>query len=209
MGEPSETARPGVRRAWLRAGEETCEGRVITLAECVLQVVAAIVIVVGLICSALILLLSAPGLMALFVAAFVAVTAAGSGAALLAIDFLYPGAMDVPGPSELLWLVIPASLGSVVFFDLGLEGLMLRTLQRLGLGMPGIELIEAFAGGLFTAASLVVVAHLTLDAELSTGAALAAGLISAFVRYYIGQCSLDTDLGGGPGTDSYVDLDAE
>ncbi len=181
----------------------------ITLVEHVLQVLAGAVIVIGLVCGALVLLLSAPGLMALFVAAFVAVTAAGSGLALLAIDFLFSEAVDVSGIVDLLWLVIPASLASVLLFDLGLEGLMLRALQRLGLGMPRIEFIEAIAGGLFTAVSLVVTARLLPDAGLSAGAALAAGLIAAFIRYYVGQWFLDTKFGGEPETDSYMDLDAE
>lgn len=159
--------------------------------EYVLQGLAAIVIVVGLLCSAVVLLLSEIGIVALFVAIFAVATAAGSGVALLAIDFLYPETMAVTGIAGLLWLVVPASLASVLLFDLGLEGLVLRLLRRRGMEASGIELLEAIAGGLVTALSLAVTARVLPEARLSAGAALAAGLTGAFVRYYIGLCLRD------------------
>jgi hypothetical protein len=121
-----------------------------------------------------------------FAAAISAVTSAASGAALLAIGFLYPQAVAVPGLSGLLWLVIPASLSSVVLFDLWLEGSMLRILKFAGMSISGIRIVEVFAEGVFIALALAVVAHLAPDAGLSPGAALAAGLIAAFVRYFAG-----------------------
>jgi hypothetical protein len=169
---------------------------VVTLVEYALRVLAVIVIAFGLLCVALTLLLSEAGIIALFVVAFVAVTAAGSGAALLAIDLLYPQAVDVSGFKELLWVVVSASLASVLLFDLLLEGLVLKVLRRWRMSMPAIELVEAVAQGLFTAASLVIVARLMPDAALSAGAALAAGLIGAFVRYYIGLYLGDRDFIG-------------
>jgi hypothetical protein len=130
-----------------------------------------------------------------FAAAISAVTSAASGAALLAIGFLYPQAVAVTGLPDLLWLVIPASLSSVVLFDLCLEGPMLRILKFAGMGIAGIRIVEVFAGGVFIALALAVVAHLAPDAGLSPGAALAAGLIGAFVRYFAGLYLDDTAFG--------------
>ena len=127
-----------------------------------------------------------------FAAAISAVTSAASGAALLAIGFLYPQAVAVPGLSGLLWLVIPASLSSVVLFDFWLEGWMLRILKFAGMGIPGIRIVEVFAEGVFLALALAVVAHLAPDTGLSPGAALAAGLIGALVRYFAGLYLDDT-----------------
>jgi hypothetical protein len=86
----------------------------------------------------------------------------------------------------LLWLVIPASLSSVVLFDLWLVGLMLRILRFAGMSIAGIRIVEVFVEGVFIALALAVVAHLAPDAGLSPGAALAAGLIGAFVHYFAG-----------------------
>ena len=153
---------------------------------------------------ALVLPLTRVGIMALFVAAFVVVSAVGSGAALLAIDFLYLQAVEVSGFLGLLRLVVPASLASVLLFDLLLEGLVLRVLRRWGMGMPAIEIVEVAAGGLVTAVSLAIVARLMPDAGLSAAAALAAGLIGAFVRYFVELFLSDTNLGD---TDFIEDVD--
>ena len=152
----------------------------------VLKAVAIIVIAFGVISSGLLLLLSPPGLMALFIAMLVAVTVLGCGTALLAIDFLYPQTVVVPGLPGLLWLVVPASVASVVASDLLLEGTMLRVLRRWGMSMLRVRLVEVVLGGLVTALSLATTARLLSEAELASVAALAAGLIGAFVRYYLG-----------------------
>ena len=68
-------------------------------------------------------------------------------------------------------------------------------LRRWGIGMPAIEIVEVAARGLVTARSLAIVARLMPDAGLSAGAALAAGLIGAFVRYLVGLFLSDTNLG--------------
>lgn len=176
----------------------------VELAEYILRVFAAIVIVVGLVCAALVLLLSEVGVFVLFIVAFVAVTAAGSGTALLAVDSLYPRAVDVPGLLSLLRVVLLASLASVLLFDITLEGLLLRALRRLEIGMTGIGLVETIIGGFVTAVSLIIVARFMPAAELSVVAALAAGMTGAFVRYYVGLYLLDIDLG-----EDDMDLDEE
>ena len=61
--------------------------------------------------------------------------------------------------------------------------------------MPAIEIVEVAARGLVTARSLAIVARLMPDAGLSAGAALVAGLIGAFVRYFAEQYLSDTNLG--------------
>ena len=68
-------------------------------------------------------------------------------------------------------------------------------LRRWGMGMPAIEIVEVATGGLVTAGSLAIVARLMPDTGLSAGAALAAGLIGAFVRYFVGLFLSDTNLG--------------
>ncbi len=51
-------------------------------------------------------------------------------------------------------------------------------------------------GGFVTAVSLAMAARLIQDAGLSVGAALAAGLIGAFVRYFAGLWIGEINLGG-------------
>ena len=149
-------------------------------------IVAVVVIVLGSISAGLVLLLTTPGLMAAFVAVWALIATAGCGATLLAIDFLFPQAVVFPGLVGLLWLVIPAALVSATLFDLVLEGWVLTLLKRTGLELPRIWMIEAFVSGLFLALALGVTAGFLSDTHLSPAAALAAGLISAFVRYYLG-----------------------
>lgn len=163
-----------------------------------MQGLAVVVIVVGLLCCAVVLILSEVGILALFVAAFLLATAAGSGAALLVVDFLYPETVIVSGLAGLLLLVVLASVASVLIFDLGLEGLVLRLLRRGGMDVPGIEVLEAIGGGLVTALSLAVAARVLPEAGLSAGAALTAGLTGAFVRYYVGLYLRDIEPGGEP-----------
>lgn len=181
-----------------------------TVVEYVLRTVAIVVIVVGVISSGFVLLLSAPGLMAFFVAVLVAVTVLGSGAALLAIDFLYPHAVVVSGLPGLLWLVVPASLASVVVFNLSLERVMLRALRGWGVGLPRIRLVEGMLGSLSTALALAATARLLPAVELSLVAALTAGMIGAFVRYYFGVWMDDAVLGGVAGAEAdYFDEETD
>jgi hypothetical protein len=175
--------------------------------EYAMKVVAVVVIVFGTISAGLVLLMSAPGMMAAFVVAFASVAAVSAGATLLAIDFLYPEAVVVSGFVDLLWLVVPACLGSVVVFDFLLEGGLLAPLKRTGVGLPRIWAIEDFLGGLFLALALVVTARFLPGTELSPVAALAAGLISAFVRYYLGLWLSETDLEDGLTVDSEGETD--
>lgn len=157
-----------------------------TALEYAMKVIAILVIVFGTISAGLVLLMTAPGLMAAFIVAFASVAAVGAGAALLAIDFFYPEAVVVSGFIDLLWLVVPASLVSVILFDFLLEGILLALLKRTGLDLPRIWMIEAFVGGLSLALALFVAARFLPETDLSPIAALVAGLISAFVRYYVG-----------------------
>ncbi|CAN5599522.1 hypothetical protein BH24ACT18_BH24ACT18_21110 [soil metagenome] len=175
--------------------------------EYAMKVVAVVVIVFGTISAGLVLLMSAPGMMAAFVVAFASVAAVSAGATLLAIDCLYPEAGVLSCFVDLLWLVVPACLGSVVVFDFLLEGGLLAPLKRTGVGLPRIWAIEDFLGGLFLALALVVTARFLPGTELSPVAALAAGLISAFVRYYLGLWLSETDLEDGLTVDSEGETD--
>ncbi len=91
------------------------------------------------------------------------------------------------GWSELFWLVVPSSVASVLLFDFLLDALMPRALRirvksdlRFGLG-------EALGRGLFIALMLISASRLVPDvAGASAGAALAASVVSAFVRFYLG-----------------------
>ena len=166
----------------------------VTVIEYVLKAVAIIDIAFGAISSGLVLL-SPPGLMALFVTVLVVVTVLGCGTALLAIDSLYPQAVVVPGLPGLLWLVAPASVASVVLSDLLLEGTVLRVLRRWGMGMLRVRLVEVVLGGFVAALSLATTARLLSEAELASVAALAVGLIGAFVRYYLGTWMDSTTFG--------------
>ncbi len=168
------------------------------IAEYVLKAVAVVVILGGLLPLVLLLLFSRVGIVLLFVAALGSVTAVGAGATLLALDFLYPRSVTVSGFTGLLWLVVPASLASVLLFDMVLEELVLRALQQRGLGMGGIRLVEAFLGGLATALALMVTARLVSGTEILTAAALVAGLISAFLTYFVGTWLRDIDFGDDP-----------
>lgn len=164
-----------------------------TLMEYVLQGVALVVVVFLSLCT---LLLTRVGRVALFVVTFAAAIAVPSGLALLATDFLYPGTGVVAGFGRLLWLVIPASVASVILFDLVLEGFVLRFLRRMGMALIRIRLLEAFLGGLFTALSLFVAAQLLPETKLYGGAALVAGQTGAFARYYLGLWLGETNFGG-------------
>lgn len=164
--------------------------------------VAIITVVLGTVGAGLALLLTPPGLMAAFVAVWTLVAAVGSGTTLLAVDFLFPAAVDIPGLAGLLWLVVPASLASATLFDLVLEGGVLALLKRTGLDLACIHQIEALLGGVFLGLALVVTASLLSGVGVSPVAALAAGLISAFTRYYLGMW-LDGALGAGDGAESF------
>ncbi len=127
------------------------------------------------------------GFSALFaVVAFAFPTAIVAGVSLAAIDFLYPQAMVVDGFVDLIWVVALASLASTVVFDLGVEGLLLRVLQKLGMSMSSISIVEEIAASLFIALALFLVSTLMPGAELSVGVALVTGLICGFARYMIG-----------------------
>lgn len=120
------------------------------------------------------------------IVAFAIPTAVGTGVTLAAIDFLYPQAVTADGLVDLFWLVILASLVSTVVFDLGAESLLLKLLQRFGMDMNGIKLVEAVVGGVFIAVALYVSALFLPGASVAVVAALVAGVVSAFARYFIG-----------------------
>ncbi len=172
--------------------------------EYVMKAVAVVVIAVGTISAGLVLLLSVPGLVASFVLAFVLVAAVCSGTTLLATDFLFPGVVDVSGLEELLWLVVPASLASAILFDLVLEGGVLELLKRTGLSLHRIHLIEASLGGVSLGLALVVTARFLPEVGASP-VALAAGLIAAFTRYYLGVW-LDGALDVGDGAEPFDEI---
>lgn len=166
------------------------------LVEYALKACAVLVMLWAFFSIVVILLSSELGVFVLFIGAFTALNAAGSGVALLALGALYRGAAVFSELSGLLWLVVPASLASVLFFDLLLEGLVLRTLKHLSMELSTIWIVEFILGSLFTALSLGIVAYLIPSVELAVGAALAAGLFSAFLRYYLGLWLHDVDLMG-------------
>lgn len=169
-----------------------------TLVEYILQALAAVLIVFGLFNITLVLLLSEAGILVLFAVASVAVRAAVSAVTLVAAGFLFPGALDVVGLKDLLSLVILASLGNCLLFGmLGLEVIMVRTLRRMGSGKPWAETGAAVAEGLVAALVLAATARLLPDVGLSAGAALVAGLISAFFHYYVGLYIRNMDFNGG------------
>lgn len=143
-------------------------------------------ILVGVLQFAILLVGTGVGVIALFVAGLTVVRAFSLGAVLLATEFLFPGTVAFSGAMGLLWLVGPASLASTVILDFGLEGLLLARLRRADLDLPRVRQIEALLGGPFLALALLVVALWLPGVELSPVAALAAGLTSAFVRYYLG-----------------------
>ena len=113
-------------------------------------------------------------------------TAVGAGITLAAVDFLYPQALVVGGFADFIWLVVLASLASTVVFDLGAESLLLKLLQRFGMSLNSIKLVEAVVGGVFMAAALYATAFLLPGAGVSIAAAFIAGEFSAFGRYFIG-----------------------
>ena len=147
-----------------------------------------VLLLVGLAVNLVVLLLvSREGLFVLVaIVGFALPTAVGAGAALAAVDFLYPSAVTVDGFADFFWLIVLASLMSTAVFDLGAEGALLRLLQRLGLDMDSIRLVEAVAGSLFVAAALSAATLLLPSVAVSAGAALVAGLVSAFARYFLG-----------------------
>ena len=169
-----------------------------TVAGYVLQVLGVLLLLGLAVNLAILLLFNRAGLFVLFaVVGFAVPTAAGAGATLAAVDFLYPSSVVVDGFAAFFWLVVSASLVSTAVFDLGAEGLLLRLLQRLGLGMNGIRFVEAVVSSAFVAAALSGVALLMPGAEVSAGAALVAGLVSAFTRYFVGLY-LDDKVPGDP-----------
>ena len=167
-----------MRTTWVPPEEA---GETMTLLEYAMRVVAVIVIVFVTVSSGLVLLLTAPGLMVAFVVVFTSIAALGAGGTLLATAFLFPETVAVPGFVDLLWLVVPACLASVVVFDFfkGIPALLERT------GLPLISMIETILRGLFVALALLAAARFLPGTALSPFAALAAGGISAFVRYYV------------------------
>lgn len=120
------------------------------------------------------------------VIAFAIPTAIVAGVSLAVMDLLYPQGVAVGGFVDLLWMVVLASVVSMVVFDLGVEGLLLRALQKLGMGMNDIRVVEEIAASLFIALALFLVSALMPEAELSVGVVLVAGLICGLVRYMIG-----------------------
>ncbi len=171
-----------------------------TIAERALQTLGAVLLLGLLLNLAILMLFSRTGLFVLFAAVGFAIpTAVGVGATLAAVDFLYPGAVVVDGVARMLWLSALASVASTAAFDLGAEGLVLRVLRRLGLGMDGVRFVEAIVGSFFVAAALSATALLLPGAELSAGAAMAAGAVASFVRYFVGLY-LDDKILGDPHT---------
>lgn len=155
-------------------------------AEYGLRAIAALVILVGVIQFAILLVGTGAGVVALFVAGFAIVYAFSSGTVLLATEFLFPGSVAFPGAIGLLWLVGPVSLTFTVVFDLALEGFLIALFRRVGLYPPCARQIEALLRGPFLALALLAMAFWLPGVELSPAAALAAGLISAFICCYLG-----------------------
>lgn len=131
---------------------------------------------------------SAVGLTAIFVAVFTLVIAVPATATFLAANFLFPEAVSFPTWTNLLWLVVPASFASVILFDFLLEEVMPRSLRGRIQSEPLLKLAEAVARGFFVALMLVAASRFVPDAAgVSFGAALAAGMVAAFVRFYLGM----------------------
>ena len=162
--------------------------------EYVLKTCAVLTILWSLLNFVTIMVSTRPGLAVFFLGFLVAITAIGSGTTLLAVSFLFPGAVSFSGYMDPLWQVGSASLGSVILIDILLEGPLLAFLKRMGLELPRIWMIEAVLSGVSLGLALIVAARFVPDAELSPVAALAAGLISAFVRYYLGLWIGEMDL---------------
>ncbi len=113
----------------------------------------------------------------------------------MAVDFLSPRTLDAAGLLNLIWLVVPASLLSVVLFDLTLDGPVLWLLRRMGLDELWVGVGEVVAGGLVAALMLKGSAHFVPSAAvLPASLALVAGIICSFVLYCVELLSLDTDL---------------
>lgn len=128
-----------------------------TIAEHALQALGVILLLGLALNLAILLLFNRVGLFVLFaVVGFAIPTAVGVGMTLAAVDFLYPQALAVDRFMDFLWLVILASLASTAVFDLGAEGLLLRVLRRLGLGMDGVRFAEAIVSSVFVASALSV-----------------------------------------------------
>lgn len=113
-------------------------------------------------------------------------TAITAGASLAFIGLLFPHSVVASGFADLLWLVVLASLISMVVFDLGAEGGLLWILQKLRASPGTIRIVEEMAASLFIAAALLVASLLIPDAELSVSTALITGLICGLVRYFLG-----------------------
>lgn len=161
-----------------------------------LQTLGAVLLLGLLLNLAILMLFSRTGLFVLFAAVGFAIpTAVGVGATLAAVDSLYPGAVVVDGVAGMLWLSALASVASTAAFDLGAEGLLLRGLRRLGLGMDGVRFVEAIVGSFLIAAALSTIALLLPDAGLSAAGAMTAGVVASFARYFVGLYLEDKVLG--------------
>ena len=166
-----------------------------TAVEYSLKAIAGLIVLLTLLQLALLLIGTSVGILALFTAGFTIVRASSSGAVLLAADFLSPWMPDAAGLLNLLWLVVPASLLSVVLFDLTLDGPVLWLLRRIGLDELWVGIGEVVAGGLVAALMLEGSAHFVPNAAvLPASLALIAGMTCSFVLYCVELLSLDTDL---------------
>lgn len=153
----------------------------------VLQVAGVVAIALMIISIALSLMLSEVRWMILFAAAFALSIAIPSSAALLAANLLFPESVTSAGWPEVLWLIIPASLASVILFDFLLDEIVPRPLRERIQSDPRFGIGEATGRGIFVALMLILASRLVPDAAgVSAGAALAAGMVAAFVRYYLG-----------------------
>lgn len=127
------------------------------------------------------------GLTAIFVAAFSLVIAVPCAATLLAADFLFSASLTFTAWTQLLLLVLPASLATVILFDFLLDALIPRSIRIRIQSEPSFKIGETVARGLFVALMLVVASRLVPDAAgVSVGAAFAAGMAASFVRFYLG-----------------------
>lgn len=153
----------------------------------ILQVVGIAAIALMIISIALSLTLSEVGWMILFATAFTLVIAIPSFATFLMADFLFPESVASAGWTGLLWLIVPASLASVILFDFLLDEITPRSLRGRIQNEPPFKITEAAMRGFFVALMLVAASRLVPDAAgVSVGAAISAGMFATFVRYYLG-----------------------
>lgn len=166
-----------------------------TAVEYGLRAIAGLVVFLALLQIALLLIGTSVGILVLFTMCFTIVRASSSGAVLLAVDFLSPQTLNAAGLLNLLWLVGPASLLSVVLFDLTLDGPVLWLLRRMRLNELWVGVGEVVVGGLVAALMLKGSAHFVHNAAvLPVSLALVTGIICSFVLYCVELLSLDTDL---------------